>query len=60
MPSYQVNDDTYGRSGSYNNYGYGGGSDNTVMMKDRYDRPPAYNGRGKLFRTTKHTRNKNK
>ena len=49
MPSYQVNDDTYGRSGSYNNYGYGGGSDNTVMMKDRYDRPPAYNGRGKLF-----------
>ena len=52
MPSYQVNDDTstYGRAGSYNNYGYGGSNnDNTVMMKDRYDRPPAYNGRGKLL-----------
>jgi len=45
MPSYQVNDDTstYGRSSSYSNYGYN--RDNTVMMKDRYDRPPSYQGR---------------
>ena len=47
MPSYQVNDDTYGRSGSYSNYGYSG-NDNSVMMKDRYDRPPSYPGRGKI------------
>jgi len=45
MPSYQVTDDTYGRSGSYNNYGYSGNSENTVHMKDRYDRPPSYTSR---------------
>jgi len=49
MPSYQVNGDSYGRSGSYSNQGYsaseGRGRGGTMEMseKGRYDRPPAYN-----------------
>jgi len=55
MPSYQVNDDSpgYGRSGSYSNYGYSGrDSRDTMGMKERYDRPPAYSSRELGSRTT--------
>ena len=47
MPSYQVNDgsENYGRTGSYNNYGYRQESSGGTAMRERdLDKPPAYNG----------------
>ena len=46
MPSYQVNDgsDNYGRTGSYNNYGYRQEGSAGVPMTRERDKPPAYNG----------------
>ena len=47
MPSYQVNDgsESYGRNGSYNNYGYRQESSAGTAMRERdLDKPPAYNG----------------
>ena len=52
MPSYQVNDgsESYGRNGSYNNYGYRQETSGGTAMRERdLDKPPAYNGNYQLY-----------
>ena len=53
MPSYQVNDgsESYGRNGSYNNYGYRQETSGGTAMRERdLDKPPAYNGKLSLIK----------